>query len=161
MAKGAFRRWMYRGGRPNWLARTLNRVDAGLGALGVGSKLGLATLEVSGRTSGRTISLPVAIAVVAGERYLVSMLGENVQWVKNVRAAGGRAVIHSGGREHVHLEEVAVDQRAPVLKAYLHRAPGARSHIPVDMDAPLADFEKIAGAYPVFRLVSAEPDRAS
>jgi deazaflavin-dependent oxidoreductase (nitroreductase family) len=160
MAKGAFRRWMYRGQRPNWLARILNRVDAGLGALGVGSKLGLATLEVTGRTSGRTISLPVAIAVFDGQRYMVSMLGENVQWVKNVRVAGGSAVIHSGQREHVHLEEVPVDQRAPILKAYLHRAPGGRSHIPVNMDAPLADFEKIAGAYPVFRLVSDQADRA-
>lgn len=161
MAKGAFRRWMYRGQRPNWLARMLNRVDAGLGALGVGSNYGLATLEVTGRASRRTISLPVAIAVVAGERYLVSMLGENVQWVKNVRAAGGRAVIRSGSREDVRLEEVPVAQRAPILKAYLHRAPGARSHIPVNMDAPLGDFETIAGAYPVFRLVSDEPNRAS
>lgn len=160
MAKGTFRRWMYRGQRPNWLARMLIRVDAALGARGIGSKYGLVTLEVTGRTSGRTISLPVAIAVVAGERYLVSMLGEDVQWVKNVRAAGGRAVIRSGSSENVRLEEVPVDQRAPILKAYLHRAPGARSHIPVNMDAPLADFAKIAGAYPVFRLVSDEPHRA-
>lgn len=154
MEKGAFRRWMYRGQRPNWLARALNRVDVALGSLGVTSSFGMATLEVTGRASGRTVSLPVAIVVVDGQRYLVSMLGENVQWVKNVRAAGGRAVIRSGAREEVHLEEVAVDQRAPILKAYLRRAPGARSHIPVSKDAPLTEFEKIAGAYPVFRLVS-------
>lgn len=154
MAKGAFRRWMYRGQRPNWLARTLNRVDVALSGLGVASNYGLATLEVTGRTSGRTISLPVAIAVVNGQRYLVSMLGENVQWVKNVRAAGGRAVIRSGGRAEVRLEEVPVDQRAPILKTYLRRAPGARSHMSVDMNAPLADFEKIAGAYPTFHIVT-------
>lgn len=161
MAKGAFRRWMYRGQRPNWLARLLLRVDTALGASGVGSNYGLVTLEVTGRTSGRTISLPVAIAVVDGQRYLVSMLGENVQWVKNVRAAGGRAVIHSRDREEVHLEDVPVDQRAPILKAYLRRAPGARSHMPVDLNAPLADFEKIADAYPVFRLASPKPDDAA
>jgi hypothetical protein len=145
---------MYRGQRPNWLARTLNRVDVALSRLSIASNYGLATLEVTGRVSGRTISLPVAIAVVEGQRYLVSMLGENVQWVKNVRASGGRAVIRSGSREEVQLEEVPVDQRAPIIKAYLKRAPGARSHMSVDMNAPLADFEKIAGAYPVFHIVA-------
>lgn len=158
MKKGAFRRWMYRGQRPNWLARMLNRVDAAMGSSGAAAKYGLVTLEVTGRTSGRTVSLPVAIVVVEGQRYLVSMLGENVQWVKNVRAAGGKAVIHSGAREAVHLEEVPSDQRAPILRAYLRRAPGARSHMPVSLDAPLAEFEKIAGAYPTFRLRSPLPD---
>lgn len=154
MTNGALRRWMYRGQRPNWLARVLNRVDAAVGSSGVAASYGLVTLEVTGRTSGRTISLPVAIVVVDGQRYLVSMLGEDVQWVKNVRAAAGKAVIHSGSREEVHLEEIPIDQRAPILKAYLRRAPGARSHIPVHLDAPLAEFEKIAGAYPTFRLAS-------
>jgi len=114
----------------------------------------MVTLEVTGRKSGRTVSLPVAVAVVDGERYLVSMLGENVNWVLNVRAAGGRAVLRSGGREEVHLEEVPAEQRAPILKAYLQRAPGARPHVPVDKDAPLAEFEKVAAAFPVFRVVS-------
>ena len=158
MAKSTFRQWMYRGQRPNWLARILNRVDAALGASGVGARYGLVTLEVTGRASGRTISLPVAIAVVNGERYLVSMLGENVQWVKNVRAARGRAVIHSSGREEVSLEDVPVEQRASILKAYVRRAPGARSHMRVNQHAPLEEFEKIAGAYPTFRIVSAGPD---
>ena len=154
MQKGTLRRWMYRGQRPNWLARMLNRVDAAMASTGLGATHGLVTLEVTGRTSGRTVSLPVVIAVVDGERYLVSMLGDNVQWVKNVRAAGGKAIVHSRAREEVRLEEVPVDQRAPILQAYLHRAPGARSQIPVNQDAPLAEFEKIAAAYPVFRLVS-------
>lgn len=161
MAKGAFRRWMYRGRRPNWLARILNRVDVALSSLGAAADYGLATLEVTGRTSGRTISLPVAIVVVDRQRYLVSMLGEDVQWVKNVRAAGGRAVIRGKEREAVHLEEVPVDQRAPILKAYMHRAPGARSHIPVNLDAPLAEFEKVAGAYPVFHLTPLDQDGAN
>jgi deazaflavin-dependent oxidoreductase (nitroreductase family) len=156
-----FRRWMYRGQRPNWLARLLNRVDAALGSLGIGARYGLVTLEVTGRASGRTFSLPVAMVVVGGERYLVSMLGEDVQWVKNVRAAGGQAVISSHGRERVILNEVPIDQRAPILKAYLRRAPGARSHLPVSKDAPLADFEQIARDYPTFRLTARVPDRAA
>lgn len=151
---------MYRGQRPNWVTRLLNRMDATLGSFAFSAKYGLMTLEVIGRTSGKTISLPVAIAVVDGQRYLVSMLGENVNWVKNVRAAGGRAVLRSGGREPVLLEEVSAHERAPILKAYLQRAPGARAHIPVSKDAPVADFEPIAAAYPVFRVASLKSSAA-
>ncbi|HET9110716.1 MAG TPA: hypothetical protein VFN78_07825 [Ktedonobacterales bacterium] len=115
----------------------------------------MVTLEVTGRMTGRTISLPVAVVVVAGERYLVSMLGEDVQWVKNVRASGGRAALRSGGLEPVVLDEVFTEQRASILRVYLQHAPGARPHIPVDQHAPLAEFERIAGAYPVFRVTAA------
>ena len=114
----------------------------------------MVTLEVTGRKSGRVVSLPLVMAVVGGERYLVSMLGDNVQWVQNVRAADGRAVLRSGGHEEVQLEEVPADQRAPILRAYLQRAPGARPHVPVKKDAELAEFEKVAAAFPVFRLAS-------
>jgi deazaflavin-dependent oxidoreductase (nitroreductase family) len=155
MAKGAVRRWMYQGQRPNWIARMLNRVDAAVGSWGIASRYGLVTLEVTGRTSGQPVSLPLVMVVVEGQRYLASMLGDDVHWVKNVRAAGGRAVLRSGGgREEVHLEEIPAERRAPILKAYLHRAPGARAHVPVDKDAPLADFERIAPAYPVFRVAA-------
>jgi hypothetical protein len=94
------------------------------------------------------------MVVVDGQRYLVSMLGDNVQWVRNVRAAGGRAVLRSGGREEIQLEEVPTDQRAAILRAYLRQAPGAQPHVPVNTDAALAEFEKIAAAFPVFRLAS-------
>ncbi len=153
MTKGDFTRWMYRGQRPNWIARALNRVGATVASMGVTSNI-METLETTGRKSGRTISQPMVVAVVDGQRYLVSMLGENVNWVKNVRAANGKAVLHSGSREEIQLEEVPVDQRAPILKAYLKRAPGARPHVPVDKDAPIEDFEKVAADFPVFRIVS-------
>src|SRR5712692_6345811 len=153
MTLSGFTRWLYRGRRPNWIARILNRVSATVASSGVTSNY-MVTLEVTGRKSGRTFSLPVVIAVVDGQRYLVSMLGDNVQWVQNVRAAGGRAVLRSGGREEIQLEEVPADQRAPILKAYLQRAPGARPRVPVNKDAPLAEFQMIAAAFPVFRVVS-------
>src|ERR1700674_1993215 len=153
MTLSDFTRWLYRGQRPNWVARIMNRATAAVASTGVAANC-LETLEVIGRKSGRTFSLPVVIAVVDGERYLVSMLGENVSWVQNVRAAGGRAVIRSGGREQVQLEEVSADQRAPILRAYLQRAPGARPHVPVDKDAKLAEFQNVAAAFPVFRVAS-------
>jgi deazaflavin-dependent oxidoreductase (nitroreductase family) len=146
------KRWLYRGQRPNWIARILNKAWAVVASSGATSNYAV-TLEVTGRKSGRTISFPVVVAVVDGQQYLVSMLGENVQWIHNVRSAGGRAVLRSGGREEVHLEEVLTNQRAVILKAYLQRAPGARPHVPVNKDAPLAEFEKIAIAFPVFRIV--------
>jgi hypothetical protein len=150
------KRWLYSEQHPNWIARTLNKAYAIVASSGVTSNY-MVTLEVTGRKSGRTVSLPVVVAVVAGERYLVSMLGENVNWVQNVRAANGRVVLRSGRREEVHLEEIPAEQRAPILKAYLLRAPGARPHIPVSRDAPLAEFERVAPTFPVFRVVSTVP----
>ncbi len=150
MALSDFTRWLYRGRRPNWIARILNRATAAVASSGVASNY-LVTLEVTGRKSGRIVSLPLVMAVVDGQRYLVSMLGDNVQWVHNVRAAGGKAVLRSGGREEIQLEEVPADQRAPILRAYLQRAPGARPHVPVNKDAALAEFQGVAAAFPVFR----------
>ena len=144
--------WLYQGGRPNRVATVVNRFWAAVYALGVAPNY-LVTLEVVGRRSGRLIRLPTVMAVVAGERYLVSMLGEEVDWVRNVKAAGGSVTLHHGCREQVQLEEVAVDRRAPVLKAYLQRAPGARPHLPIHKDAPLSEFEQVSSQFPVFRVV--------
>ena len=153
MTISEFTRWLYRGKRPNWIARILNRASATVASSGVTSNY-LETLEVTGRKSGRTVSLPLVVAVVDGQRYLVSMLGENVQWVQNVRASGGRAILRSGARKEIQLEEVPADQRAPILRVYLQRAPGARPHVPVNKDAALAEFQNVAVAFPVFRLAS-------
>jgi hypothetical protein len=146
-----FAQWLYRGGRPNRLAMVLNRISAVLHSLGIAPNY-LVTLEVSGRHSGRNIALPLVMVTVAGERYLVSMLGSEVNWVRNVRAAGGRITLRHGRREEAFLEEVPVDQRAVVLQAYLRRAPGARPHVPVDKDSPLTEFVRIASRVPVFRV---------
>jgi hypothetical protein len=145
-------KWLYRGGRPNRVAALLNRGSAALHAHGLAPNY-LVTLEVCGRRSGRLIRLPLVMAVVAGERYLVSMLGAEAAWVRNVQAAGGTATLCHGRREEVHLEEVPVAERAPVLQAYLKRAPGARPHLPVSKDAPLAAFAEVASQFPVFRVV--------
>jgi hypothetical protein len=128
------RRWLYRGGRPNRVARAADRLTATLAARGRGPDY-LVTLEVPGRRSGRTVGVPLVMAEVGGERYLVSMLGEGVNWVRNVRAAGGEALLRHGRREEVRLEEVAPERRAPVLKARAGRAAvprlpgGAKGHM--------------------------------
>ena len=151
-----FMRWSYEGHRPKPFTRLANGVWAFIASSGIAPNY-LVTLEVIGRKSGRTIAFPVVLALVDGQRYLVSMLGNEAQWVKNVRAADGRAVIRSGQRHAVKLEDVPAAQRAPIIKNYLQRAPGGRPHIPVSKDSPLPEFENIAADYPVFRVVTSAP----
>ncbi len=149
-------RWLYAGKRPNALARLANRTWGALAAAGWTPDR-LVRLEVTGRRTGRRISFPVVIADFEGERYLVSMLGEDTRWVRNVRAAGGRAVLRHRQPEAVRLAEVDPVERAPILRRYLECAPGARTHIPVDRQAPLGEFEQIAGRYPVFKITAERP----
>lgn len=148
---GNYLRWLYRGGRPTAFARWQNRGTAVAFAAGIWASRA-AALEIKGRRSGRVISFPVVIADFEGERYLVSMLGRNTNWVRNLSAAGGRAVLRHGRREAVHLAEVDPADTAPILRRYLQVAPGARPHIPVDRTASLAEFGRIAADYPVFRI---------
>ena len=35
----------------------------------------------------------------------------------------------------------------------MKRAPNANAHVPIDKDAPLAEFERVASRFPVFRIV--------
>ena len=155
MVQGTVRRWLYRRQRAGGLARLLNAWQARLAAVGVGPRW-LVMVEVVGRRTGRRISFPAVVADYEGGRYLVSMLGEDTSWVRNVRAAGGCAVLRHGGREPVVLREVDVADRAPILRCYLQRASGARAHFPVDYRAPVEAFEPIAARYPVFRITAAD-----
>jgi deazaflavin-dependent oxidoreductase (nitroreductase family) len=150
---------MYKSGRPNRWAALLNRGWAIVGKAGLWPNR-LVTLEVRGRRSGRLISFPLMVADYEGERYLVAMLGNEANWVRNIRAADGRAVLRHGRREHVRLEEVDPSARAPILKRYLQVAPAARQFNPVNRRAPLAEFEPIAAQYPVYciRPDSPQPD---
>ncbi|WP_239091148.1 nitroreductase/quinone reductase family protein [Asanoa iriomotensis] len=151
------KRWMYRDGRPNRLARALNDLSMLQFSSGVLAPRPWVTLEVAGRRSGRTIRVPVVVTELDGVRYLVSMLGERANWVRNVRAAGGLVTLRHGRRERVLLVEVDVDDRAPVLRRYLRIAPGARPHFPVTRDASPAEFAAIAPSFPVFRVAAAGP----
>lgn len=144
-------RWLYRSGRPNWFARLQNNASALVFGAGIWPERA-AALEVVGRRTGRIASFPVAIADLAGASYLVSMLGDRTNWVLNVRADGGRAVLRHGVREAVRLVEIPVAARPAIIKRYLEVAPGARPHIPVERDAPLEQFAAIASQFPVFRI---------
>ena len=115
----------------------------------------LIALEVRRRRAGRVISLPVVVADYERERYLVALLGNDTNWVRNARAANGRAVLRHRRRETVRLEGLDPSERAPILRRYLVLAPGRRAHFPIDRDALLPDFQLIASDYPAFRIRTA------
>jgi len=111
-------KWLYRGGRPiEWQALS---TDARLRSTPLESPRNyLVALNVRGRRSGRMISLPLVMAVVGGERYLVSMLGANVDWVLNVKAADGSVILRHGRREEVRLEEAPGESACPRAEGLL------------------------------------------
>jgi len=149
-------RWLYRGGRPNRLAKFLN--GAGVLWSGLGIVPRSATLEVRGRRTGRTIRFPMVCAEQDGEQYLVSMLGPDANWVLNVQAAGGNAVLKQGRRRPVRLEPVPVERRPAILTDYLAHAPGARPHLPIHRDMPAEQFARAAAQVPVFHVVQRPGD---
>lgn len=151
-AFSSFQRWNYRGGRPSRSARFSNRMSAIAFAAGIGPRQA-ATLEVRGRKTGGTISFPVVVADHNGERYLVAMLGQTTNWVRNLRADGHAVLLTRAKREDVSLVEDFSDERPAILRRYLDLAPGARPFFPVDRRAPIAEFERIVNDYPVFRFV--------
>ncbi|QBS45341.1 nitroreductase family deazaflavin-dependent oxidoreductase [Nocardia sp. CS682] len=147
----SYLRWLYRTGRPNAFARLQNRMSAWLFATGVAPRR-VAALGIRGRRSGRVIWFPMAVAELDGRRYVVSMLGKDTNWVRNLAAAEGRAVLRHGRREEIQLTEVDPADRGPILQRYLRVAPGARPHIPVGPDGTVEEFQRIAPDYPVFRI---------
>jgi hypothetical protein len=152
MPRSWYRALFYPGGRPRRLTRWINSEGAWLSSRGILPDF-MVMFEVRRRRSGKILRIPLVVATLDGNRYLVSMLGENVDWVRNVRAANGEAVLRYGPVEEVSLREIPVNQRAPILKAYLARAPGGRPHFDIDWDSPLSEFERVAPRYPVFQVL--------
>lgn len=58
-----------------------------------------------------------------------------------------------GDRASVHLEEVDLEPRAPLIKRHCEISTSSRVHLPTDPDAPAAAFEAASSQYPVFRIV--------
>ena len=145
-------RGMYVGNRGNATARRLARIWAAAFLSGLLPRRWV-TLEVVGRHSGRLTRFPLGMADLDGRWYLVSMLGERCNWVRNVRAANGEATLRRRRRMPCQLVEVPAERRAPIIKRYVEKVPGGRPHIPVDRHAPVAAFEEVAAGYPVFEVV--------
>ncbi len=84
--------------------------------------LGGAQTLVVRRRSGEDQVLPVIPVEHQAARYIVSTRGES-DWVKNLRAAGGRGQIRRGDWSGEFVAtEIPVDQRGPVIAAYRAKA---------------------------------------
>jgi hypothetical protein len=137
--------------RPGALDRILGRVLVLLVRVGlIGGHFYV--LEVRGRKSGRTISLPVDPLDLDGRRYLVCARG-NANWVRNARSAGEVALVRAMRRRHYALRELPPSLRPEILKAYLDRFAGeVQRFFPVRKGSPVEAFTDLAPRYPVFEL---------
>jgi deazaflavin-dependent oxidoreductase (nitroreductase family) len=133
--------------------RVMNPVVILMMHLGV-SIWGSRILEVRGRQSGVARRTPVNLLEIDGRQYLVSARGES-QWVRNVRADGGRLTLLLGRRRDERIaQEVPDSEKSPILRAYLRKW---KMEVGVFFDGVTADSEehdvqRIAPDHPVFLL---------
>jgi deazaflavin-dependent oxidoreductase (nitroreductase family) len=115
----------------------------------------LRILRVRGRTSRRTYEMPVRIAKMRGQSYVISMLGES-QWARNLRAAGEAQLLAGRNVESVRANEIVGQEKAAFLTWYCQHpefAQRARYALKVDTDQLTpAEIERLCRLWPVFRL---------
>ncbi len=131
--------------------RLLNTIFIRLVRLGIVP--GAHLISVPGRKSGVMRTTPVFVLRHDGHRWLVAGF-EQADWVKNLRASGWCLLIHDHCEERVAVVEVEEPEvRAPLLQAFVRRAPGGNRGFTIKADAPLPKFMVIAPEHPVFRIV--------
>ena len=147
------------------LVRTWNPLVRRLLKLGVPMGPNV-VLTVRGRVSGEPRSAPVAVAEIGGHRYVVGAYGE-VQWVRNLRAAGEGVIEIHGRRERVRATEldrgaatIFYRDTIPTYTARFPRLGRAFLRLLFRSVAPevVMDPAKAAETRPVFELLAAEPD---
>jgi hypothetical protein len=159
--RSAFNRLFYRKRRPTWLGHWVSQFFCWWARVGLPPRSWVA-LGVRDRVSGRMRTDAVVVPTVAGQRYIVSMFGTISDWVHNIEAAHGDAVIFHGGSVRCRLVPLPPPERAPILREYVRIASSGRKHFPLPGAAPLADFAAIAAQYPVYRIeVPATEDATS
>ncbi|MGH9514590.1 MAG: nitroreductase family deazaflavin-dependent oxidoreductase [Terriglobales bacterium] len=130
-----------------------NRVFGFLAGLGIAPSF-IYLLEVRGRKSGKIYSTAVNLLELDGKQFLVAPRGRT-QWVRNAEAAG-EVTLKRGARRKFRLRPLNDSEKPQVLKAYLTNYKSAvQKFFPVPPSAPLEEFAKIAGGYPVFELIPA------
>lgn len=141
---------------PGWFTKhVFNQAVAGLTRMGI-SVWGSRVLEVKGRTTGEPRRTPVNLLTIGDAHFLVSARGEG-QWVRNVRADGGRLDLLIGRRRTNFIAtEVADQEKVPVLRAYLERW---KAEVGVFFDgvgpkSTDAEIAAIAAKHPVFEVVA-------
>lgn len=131
------------------------------GFVTLGSKAGLSmagsrTLTVVGRKSGEPRTTPVNPLEIAGVTYLVAPRG-TTQWVRNLRAAGEGELKLGRKTTRFRGEEVADDEKLPILKAYLDKwAWEVGAFFELEKDPSDESIRGIAHLHPVFRVHAAD-----
>lgn len=140
---------MARGPTRTPVMRLANAVVAGLVKLGFEPGAN-AILTVPGRKSGLPRSTPITVVAYEGRRYVQSPYGD-VDWVRNLRAAG-KATLQRGRRiEAITVRELNAEEAAPIFQAVLRRAPRmVQRQFGVAPDSPLEDFVKVTQHHPMF-----------
>jgi hypothetical protein len=137
--------------RPMLLTKAFNHIAGWFARTGLAPRKTV-VLEVKGRTSGLVRPATVNLVRVDGQEYLVAPRG-NTEWSRNARAAGEGTIVRGGSRR-VRLEELPVEQRAPIIQAYLkENAWVTQREFGVSPKAPIEEFQRIADRHPVFRVV--------
>jgi deazaflavin-dependent oxidoreductase (nitroreductase family) len=105
--------------------RASNPLTRGLLRLGMPSGPNV-LLTVRGRTSGLPRTAPVAVVELDGRRWIIGAYGD-VQWVRNLRAAGEGEIRIRGRNQPVAARELdrteAIDFYARILPTYVGRLP--------------------------------------
>jgi len=142
----------------HWYRRINNHLGVLLTSLGLAPRDAV-TLEVPGRRSGKPRRTPILRTPYQGEDYLVALAGES-EWVRNVRAAAGRAVIRRRGEHRICLVEIPQQERPAVIAEYLRRgversgsraaAKQARFYFGMNPDPSPTEIRAVATYYPCF-----------
>ena len=143
---------------PSAVERLFNKIYGTLVGLGVGFSYNY-LLQVRGRKSGRIYSTPIDLLQLGGKSYLVAPRGRT-QWVRNVEAAG-EVMLKKGSRSNrYNVRVIAEAQRPELLKAYLEAFKAqVQRYFPVPAGSPVEAFAPIAGNYPAFELLPADPQK--
>ena len=74
-----------------------------------------ALITVRGRKSGEPRTTPVALVEIEGRRWVIGTFGE-VNWVRNLRAAGEATILVWRRREEVRATELDLDARVAFFR---------------------------------------------
>jgi deazaflavin-dependent oxidoreductase (nitroreductase family) len=136
---------------PGLVARAFNRWYGWLADRGLGPSNSY-LLQIKGRRTGQTRSLPVNVLNRGGRLFLVATRG-HTQWSRNALATGQATLKRGRVRIEFRLRAVSEDEKPEILKAYLTRFNWTvRRFFPVRPDAALSAYVGIAAQYPVFEL---------
>jgi deazaflavin-dependent oxidoreductase (nitroreductase family) len=140
--------------RPPWFIKLGNALTTLLLRRGVGMATNV-LLTVPGRKSGLPRTTPVTIIHHEGARYVQSPFGD-VDWVRNLRAAGSATLTRGSQVETVSATELSPDEAAPILRRVLEMAPALiQKYYDVTAESSLDELVREAPRHPMFRLAAA------